>query len=133
MSVGLLLVTHNRIGEELLHTACATLGLCPLKTRSLEVVQDSDPDRLLQDCEQLVRELDQGDGILVLTDAFGSTPSNIAMRLGRRPGVAVVSGLNLPMLLRVMNYPQLRLEELQLKAVSGGQDGVLLVKQDGVQ
>ncbi|RFA30282.1 PTS fructose transporter subunit IIA [Alkalilimnicola ehrlichii] len=133
MSVGLLLVTHNRIGEELLETACTTLGLCPLATRSLAVIQDADPDQLLQRCEALLTEVDSGDGVLVLTDAFGSTPSNIAMRLGRRPGVTVVSGLNLPMLLRVMNYPQLGLEELQHKAVSGGQDGVILVKQEGAQ
>ncbi|MBW3546289.1 MAG: hypothetical protein KY428_11955, partial [Bacteroidetes bacterium] len=64
---------------------------------------------------------DSGDGVLVLTDAFGSTPSNIAMRLSRQSGVTVVSGLNLPMLLRVMNYPQLSLEELQINnALPGG-------------
>ena len=130
MSVGLLLITHNDIGEQMLHTACATLGLCPLPTRSLAVVQDSDPDRMLAHCGQLLRELDDGGGVLVLTDAFGSTPSNIAARLGRHPKVAVVAGLNLPMLLRVMNYPQLQLEELRQKAVSGGKCGVVPIEPD---
>ena len=78
----------------------------------------------------ILDQLDEGDGVLVLTDAYGSTPSNIACRLGARRQVAVVTGLNLPMLLRVLNYPALPLDELKEKAVSGGRDGVLLVPGD---
>jgi PTS system mannose-specific IIA component len=127
MSAGLLLITHDRIGETLLETACATLGNCPLRTRCISVPPEADPDALVRRGEELLGELDGGNGVLILTDAYGSTPSNIACRLVKEQRVAVVTGLNLPMLLRVMNYPELPLDELRDKAVSGGQDGVLLV------
>lgn len=131
MSVSVLLITHNDIGEQMLQTACVTFGVCPLHIRSMAVSGDSGPERILAESRQLLRELDQGDGVLVLTDAYGSTPCNIATRLAGMANVAVVSGLNLPMLLKVMNYPQLSLEELQLKAVSGGKEGVVLIKNNG--
>ncbi len=127
--VGLLLVTHNRIGYELLLTAKATLGDYPLPTRTLAVTADRDPDEALQKGKELIKELDQGDGVLILTDCYGSTPSNIATRLGNVAATAVVSGANLPMLIRILNYPDLQLSELVEKAVTGGRDGVVLVSQ----
>jgi Phosphotransferase system, mannose/fructose-specific component IIA len=128
MTVGLLLITHNRVGEELLATAHSTLGVQPLPARCLAIPQDVDLDRLTAEAKRLFIELDQGDGVLVLTDAYGSTPSNIATQLAQRHNAAVVAGVNLPMLLRVLNYPHLSLRELEDKALSGGQDGVLLVR-----
>lgn len=131
MSVGLLLVTHERLGDELLEIACTTLGTCPLAAKALAVMPDADPDTLMAQAEALRDELDSGAGVLVLTDAYGSTPSNIACRMNDGVRALVVAGVNLPMLLRVMNYPDLGLAELQDKAVSGGQDGVLRVTHCG--
>lgn len=128
MRVGLLLVTHNRVGEELLATVNCTLDSCPIATRCLNVPADADPDERCRAGQRLLREIDGGDGVLILTDAYGSTPSNIANRIGESDRTAVVAGLNLPMLLRVLNYPTLGLEELQEKAISGGQDGIVLVR-----
>lgn len=128
MSVGVLLITHNRIGEELLSTTRTILCGCPLPTAHLDVPQDSDTPDMTDRAHKLLSTLDEGDGVLILTDAFGATPSNVAVRLGSRAGTAVVSGVNLPMLLRVMNYPNLPLEALRDKAYSGGRDGVLLVE-----
>ena len=126
MPVGLLLVSHNRIGQDLLATATAMLGRSPMRTAHLAVSQSGDPDALFQRATELCTELDDGDGVLVLTDMFGSTPSNIATRLLHEPRCKVVSGMNLPMLVRVMNYPQLALPELINKALSGGHDGIIL-------
>jgi PTS system mannose-specific IIA component len=69
--------------------------------------------------------MDKGDGVLILTDMFGSTPSNIAHRLAQRGKVMVVTGLNLPMMIKVMNYPTHNLEQLVELAVKGGKTGVL--------
>ncbi len=124
MRVGLLIITHGEIGQSLLDTAIAVLGTCPLQTRTLSVPMASDTDAVEAEARRHVAELDQGDGVLVLTDLFGSTPSNIACRL-RADKVAVVAGTNLPMLVRVLNYPELDLPALVEKAVSGGQDGVV--------
>lgn len=125
MSVGLLIITHNQIGTQLLETAINMLGYCPLLADNLAIGTDSNPDQLRADASRLARELDQGDGVLVLTDMFGSTPSNIANSLKPAGQVAVVSGINLPMLVRVLNYPHLSLARLTAKALSGGNDGIL--------
>ena len=81
MSVGLLIITHNRIGEDLLNTAESMLGMCPLQTSHLAVSQSGDPDKLFEEATRRCDKLDSGDGVLVLTDMYGSTPSNIATRL----------------------------------------------------
>jgi len=126
MSVGLLIITHGRIGDELLETAKSVLGVCPLQTASLMVTQSCDPELLVNRATSTCSALDQGDGVLVLTDMYGSTPSNIANRLLERSQIQVIAGINLPMLVRVLNYPSLNLHELVNKALSGGHDGILL-------
>ena len=133
MNVGILLITHDNIGAVLLRTAIEVLGICPLSTGTLAAPSSCDPESILEDARQAAEELDSGAGVLVLTDLYGATPSNIACRLHRFHELRVVSGLNLPMLIRVLNYPDLDLEELQQKAVSGGRDGILTCNVEGVQ
>lgn len=126
MSVGLLLITHNHIGEDLLHTARTMLGGMPLSTAALAILQTSDPETFYTQATELCEQLDTGDGVLVFTDIYGSTPSNIATRLLARGNIELIAGINLPMLVRVLNYPALSLAELVAKALSGGHDGILL-------
>ena len=133
MKVGILLITHDNIGAVLLRTAIEVLGICPLSASALAAPSDCDPEGILQAARRAAQELDNGGGVLVLTDLYGATPSNIACRLRRSHKLRIVSGLNLPMLIRVLNYPDLDLEELQHKAVSGGRDGVLTCNVEGVQ
>jgi PTS system ascorbate-specific IIA component len=125
MSIGLLLITHNDIGTSLLETAEQMLGLCPLQTKTLPISNDSDPDQLRQTASELIQALDEGDGVLVLTDMYGATPSNIACALQQEGKVAVVAGLNLPMLVRVLNYPRLDLATSAEMAVGGGHIGIM--------
>jgi PTS system ascorbate-specific IIA component len=122
--VGLLIVTHNQIGTSLYETASNMLGMCPLRAEVLSVMADCDPDEMVRRGRKLVTKLNHGDGVLILTDMYGSTPSNIAARLADDHQVLVVSGVNLPMMVRVMNYPTLSVTELALKAESGGRDGI---------
>lgn len=124
--IGLLLITHNRIGDELLKTATGMLGMCPVMTVALPVTPENDPDVVLNEARRNVTKLNQGAGVLVLTDIYGSTPSNIAVQLIENNHVRVIAGVNLPMLVRVLNYPRLGLDELVNKALSGGRDGILL-------
>ncbi len=124
MSVGVLIISHDGIGPALLGTATLMLNDCPLQTKLLTVSRDCDPDQLTEDAVEQIEALDAGEGVLVLTDLYGSTPCNIARKLTLQRHVHVVSGLNLSMLIRVFNYPKLTLEELSEKAVSGGKDGI---------
>jgi len=124
VSVGLLIISHGRIGEALMDTAVSVLGMCPLQAEVMSIGQDCDPEAQIAEARERIAALDQGEGVLVLTDMYGSTPGNIAGQLtGDR--IAVVAGVNLPMLVRLLNYPHMGLEQLVTKAVTGGRDGVL--------
>lgn len=125
--VGLLIITHNNVGGALFDAAISVLGSCPLPFEILPVSQNCDPEERIEKAQSYLKKLNQSDGVLVITDMFGSTPSNIATKLAS-DNVTIVTGLNLPMLIRVMNYPDLSLAKLAKKAVSGGQTGVIEVE-----
>jgi PTS system ascorbate-specific IIA component len=129
MNVGLLLITHDELGSKLLDTAAMILGRPPAGAVAIGVPGDSNPDTVYTDASAACAALDQGDGVLVLTDLYGSTPSNIAARLLDEHKVLVVSGLNVPMLVRVLNYASCSLEELASKAESGARDGIIMMKE----
>jgi PTS system ascorbate-specific IIA component len=126
MSVGILLLTHEAMGDALIATARHILGRMPLALEALAIPPGSDVDTALRDAAARVRRLDSGEGVLVLTDVYGATPSNVAQRLPEL-GVDVrrVSGLNLPMLLRTLNYPEQPLAELAQTAANGGRAGIV--------
>lgn len=100
------------------------LGSCPLQLEILRVTHASQPKSLQERAQELISHLDTGHGVLILTDMYGSTPSNIACYAANRERVQVVTGLNLPMLVRVLNYSRLSLMELTQKAISGGREGI---------
>ena len=105
MAVGILLITHEGIGNALVAVATRLLRKLPLETEAFEVPFDGDLDALLPLASAALRRVDGGHGVLVLTDLYGATPSNLAARLARLgTPVRRVSALSLPMLLRVMNY-----------------------------
>lgn len=127
MSVGILLVTHEGIGTALLAVAARLISPLPLKTEAFEVPFDADPDALLPRASAALRRVDGGDGVLVLTDLYGSSPSNLAARVARLgTPVRRVSSLSLPMLLRVLNYAELELDALPAVASAGARNGVIL-------
>lgn len=125
MAVGILLVTHEGIGTALRGVAERLMSPAPLRIEVLEVPFDADPERVLPLASAALRRADDGAGVLVLTDLYGASPANIAGRLSRLgTPVRRVSALNLPMLLRVLNYADLALDDLLAVAVAGGRNGV---------
>ena len=127
MTIGVLIVSHGQIGQAMLDISVKTLSVCPLATKVLEVSFECDPDMLTEKAQEMAKSLDTGDGVLILTDLCGATPSNIARRLAHNNNVMVVAGLNMPMLMRVLNYPELSLEEMAERAVDGGRQGIMLL------
>jgi PTS system ascorbate-specific IIA component len=122
--VGILIVSHGAFGESLIHCASHVLGKRPLYLRQLGVTIHDDPDAILPVAEDLIRFLDQGAGVLVFTDIYGATPSNIASRILRAGRVEGLAGVNLPMLIRALTYRDEPLEVVIDKALSGGVEGV---------
>ncbi|MBK6436419.1 MAG: PTS sugar transporter subunit IIA [Rhodanobacteraceae bacterium] len=127
MSVGILLLTHSGVGPSLLGTARGIVGPLPLKTAAVEAGFGEGPEQVLIRASAAMRELETGAGVLVLTDVYGATPSNVAAKLANLGGrVRRVAGVNLPMLLRVMNYPEQPLDELVNTATAGARNGVIV-------
>lgn len=127
MSVGVLVMTHPHVGPGMLSAARGVLGPLPLKTAAVEAGFGEEVEQVLARANGAIRELEQGAGVLVLTDLYGATPSNIAARLANLGcRIRRVSGLSLPMLLRVMNYPEQNLDELVGIATAGARNGVVV-------
>ncbi len=123
--IGILIIAHGTLGESLIHCASHVMGTRPAQLKQLGIGKDDDPCELLPQAQQLVEELDQGDGVLILSDIYGATPCNIVNRLlvaGRVEGIA---GVNLPMLVRTLTYRNNDLRTLIAKALSGGREGVI--------
>jgi PTS system ascorbate-specific IIA component len=123
--IGLLIVAHGTLGESLIHCASHVMGKRPLYLRQLGVTIHDEPDAILPQGRDLVRFLDQGDGVLILTDIFGATPSNIACKLLEPGRVQGVSGVNLPMLIKALSYREHPMETLIEKALGGANEGIV--------
>lgn len=124
MSVGILIIAHEGIGEGLLATANSMFRRMPLRCKVLNAHGNEDPDMLVNKAKKLVKLLDKGSGVLILTDIYGATPCNVAVKI-LTDNVRCVAGINLPMLVRVLNYPKLSIAELADKAFAGGKEGVM--------
>ena len=125
--IGILIITHGTLGESLIHCASHVLNKRPPRLKQLGVTAQDDPSMLLPQAINLVKELDAGDGVLILTDMYGGTPSNLAAKLVAPDKVEAVAGVSLPMLIRVLNYRDRNLQTIVTKAISGGCEGVLRV------
>ncbi len=128
--IGILIVAHGAFGEALIHSASHALGKRPLRVRQLGVTVHDDPEAILPQARDLVAQLDEGEGVLVLTDIYGATPGNIALQLLVPGRVEGISGVNLPMLIRALTYRDQKLAALVEKALSGGRDGVVHMTSD---
>ena len=125
--IGILIIAHGTLGESLIHCASHVLNKRPARLRQLGITAQDDPLLLLPQARALVKELDDGSGVLIMSDMYGGSPSNIAAKLlvpGRIEGVA---GVNLPMVIRALTYRDRPLATLIVKAVSGGCEGVLRI------
>jgi len=131
MSVGILIISHNGVGAALFGTANFMIEDSPLSVKLLSANRNSDVDELYETAILLVKDLDDGDGVLVLTDLYGSTPSNIAHSLHEYADINIVTGLNLSMLIRILNYPDSNLADMTEKAYSGGIDGITINQPNG--
>ena len=124
MNVGILIITHSDIGKQMLLTATSVYGTNPFRVELLSVDNFDQPNDVIQLGQKYVNFLDKGNGVLVLTDIIGTTPSNIAKSIKHRK-IKVVAGLNLSMILNVFNYPKFSLEKLASKAIEGGIEGIM--------
>ena len=114
-------MTHGRLGEALLDCARHVLGgKLPDHVAILSAGQDEPVEDVEARARQLLTTLNQGGGVLVLTDLLGATPARVAARLIDPGQVAALSGVSLPMVLRAINYRNRLLDALVKKALLAG-------------
>jgi mannose PTS system EIIA component len=122
---GILLVTHDGLGDSFVNCVKHVLGKVPSNLKVLSVLAGDDPQQKLAEGNALIKQLNAGSGVLILADVFGATPSNIGRQLCRAEHVLGVAGLNLPMLLRVVCSPDKALPELVKIALEGGRECIV--------
>jgi PTS system ascorbate-specific IIA component len=123
--IGILLVTHFGLGESLIQCACHVLNKRPQQIQQLGVAAQDDPLDALPLARDLIKLVDNGRGVLVLTDLYGATPSNIVLKLLEAGRIEGVTGVSLPMLLRALTYRDKDMETLIARSIAGGRDGVV--------
>jgi PTS system ascorbate-specific IIA component len=128
--IGILLITHGTFGESLIQNVCHVLNKRPLLIAQLGVAAQDDPLDILPLAKLLLNEVDGGKGVLVMTDIYGASPANLALKLLEPGRVEGVAGVSLPMLLRAITYRNKGMEMMIAKAISGGRDGVMNMLKD---
>jgi len=130
--IGVLIMAHDRLGDSLADAVTHVLGARPPQFDVFPVGATDDPLALLPRAGAAVAALDTGDGVAILSDIYGATPCNLAVKLARAGHVEVLAGVSLPMLVRAFTYRTRGMETFVRKAVSGGCEGVLHVGPDPV-
>jgi len=128
--IGVLIVTHGEIGTALLESSRQILGVELPQVATLSVWRQDDPDDLILRAGELIEGIDAGDGVLVLTDIFGATPGNVVSRLLEDGRIEGVSGVSLPMLLRVLTSRNGSIAAAVKRALSGGSEGLVHMNTD---
>jgi len=123
--VGIMLVAHGRIAESLLHCAVHMLGENPEHCVAIPIDSHDNFITMSARIQTCIEELNQGHGVIILTDIMGGTPCNTMRDFLVPNQVEVITGMNLPMLIRTLNFRDQSLEFVIKKAMSGGIDGVL--------
>ena len=131
--VGILIIAHTPVASAMLGFAEHTYGMLPERVRAVDIPPHEDAKISFERVVIAAKEVDTGKGILILTDVMGATPANVASRLvGLNPSISkissqivVLTGMNLPMLMRAVSYRSDAIETLALKALQGGMNGIL--------
>lgn len=110
--IGILVVSHEPLGTALIHCTRHIFGRMPAQLAALDVIPDEDPEAALAGANELIARINDGSGVLVLTDIYGATPSRIAARLADPYRIVVLAGVNLPMLVKALNNRRLPVEDL---------------------
>jgi len=126
--IGILLITHGTLGEALVQCVSHVMNRRPAQLMQLGISGQDDPLDALPIARRLVELVDSGSGVLILTDILGATPANTAAKLLEPGRIEGVTGVNVPMLLRVITYRERSIEVLVKKAVAGACEGVVHMK-----
>ena len=121
---------HDPLADAFMATASHMFEGKQERIEAINVKADQDLNEVHLNARQAIQRLDDGSGVLVLTDVLGATPCNCCCQLTVQGHVQVIAGVSLPMLLRAITYRHNDLETVIEKALSGGKSGVVRVDHD---
>lgn len=121
---GIIIITHENYGAALLAATESILGHIP-NCAAMSVDITADVTETVNSLRSAVESMDKGSGVLILTDMFGGTPTNLSLSMLSLDGVEVVTGVNLPMLLRVASQHATKAEALAEEARQAGVQGIV--------
>ena len=125
--VGILLMTHAPLGQAFVAAVAHVFRGPTEQFEAIDVTADQDRGEVNGLGEQAIARLDQGDGVLVITDIKGGTPANCCNTLADAGRVEVIAGISLPMLLRAITYRRDSLDVVVEMALAGAQSGAVRV------
>ena len=125
MNVALFIITHEGIANNLLRTALSIINDQPENINCFEIPMDAPVEEIKHDIQNTIEQLDKNKEILFLTDIYGGTPSNIASSFINGQRIRLISGLNLAMIIKAINYRDLPLSELVEKIIEGGRQSIM--------
>ena len=129
--IGLLILAEKKLGDGLIAAAAHTLGIRPPQLAATDIDYTETPENMDAILRAGIQKMDQGDGVLILADVYGATHTNVACHLLARGRIELITGVNLPMLLRALNYRHLKMDDLIDKALSGGSGGIICAGNPG--
>ena len=127
--IGILLLTHEPLGQAFVATVTHVFSGRPSQLEALDVPADQDPDETLRSAKEAVTRLNDGSGVIILTDVMGSTPSNCCDTLIDPGQIEVIAGMSLPVLLSVITYRNDTLDKVIKFALSSGQNGIIHIEK----
>jgi len=125
--VGILLLTHAPLGQAFIAATNHVFRAPPAQLEAIDVVADQNPDDVRLLAQAAIERINDGSGVLVITDVMGGTPANCTLQLCVPGEVEVIAGISLPMLLRAITYRNEALDVVLEMALAGGQNGACRV------
>ncbi len=128
--VGVVIVTHGNLGKELINATEMVVGEELKRFQSVSIDPKEDSEEIRNKIIEAIRKVDEGDGVLIMTDMYGGTPSNISLSFLQEKKIEVITGVNLPMLLKLATYKDDKnIEELAVFITNYGQKNINLASE----
>ncbi len=126
--IGILVISHEPLGTALIRCTRHIFGRLPPQLAALDVIPDEDPAGATEAARELLARINDGSGVIVLTDVFGATPSRIAMGLAEPHRVAVLAGVNLPLLVKALTERRKPIDEVVGTLVESARNAIFTVE-----
>lgn len=127
--IGIMVVSHEPLGTALIRCTRHIFGRLPPQLAALDVIPDEDPAAAIGAARELLARINDGSGVIVFTDVFGATPSRIAMMLAEPHRVAVIAGVNLPLLVKALYNRRGPLDETVGQLIESARNAIFPLEQ----